>query len=348
MRISLCSVVVLTVLAAAPANAQSFNIHATASSLVPSSSYGAATGQAGFWTPVPDAPTMWSLKDLAGNTTAALARTEGSPGDSGCNVNGYGPDVHALFDSYVTADWYGTPTDTFVQGLLPGHYEATLYGAQCLTAGTIVYVTVNGGQFQVPVSGTYNGSFASMNLGRFSFDLTNSNSLTLRSHNTSASWCALQLTWFEFPTSYCTAKVNSLGCLPSIASTGVPSATATSGFIVTCSNVVNQKPGSIIYKVGGSAASLPFTGGTLCVGPTGIRRTITQSSGGSSLPAHDCSGGYVFDMNAFAQGALGGNPDPALLVPGSRVRVQWWGRDQGFAAPDNTLLSDGLEYDVRS
>jgi len=51
-------------------------------------------------------------------------------------------------------------------------------------------------------------------------------------------------------------------------------------------------------------------------------------------------------MNAFAAGAAGGNPLPGLGTPGQVVNCQWWGRDQGFPAPFNTMLSDRLEYTV--
>ncbi|HUR28261.1 MAG TPA: hypothetical protein VM509_08735, partial [Planctomycetota bacterium] len=146
------------------------------------------------------------------------------------------------------------------------------------------------------------------------------------------------------PVVYCTAKLNSLGCTPSISSVGVSSASASSGFSVRGSNVRNQKPGLLLYGTSGRAAS-PFSGGTLCVAAV-VRRGPGTSSGGNGSPANDCSGMYALDMNAFASGALGGNPLPALLVPGTVVDCQWWGRDQGFLAPNNVTLTNALEYSV--
>jgi glucose/arabinose dehydrogenase len=143
---------------------------------------------------------------------------------------------------------------------------------------------------------------------------------------------------------YCSGKFNSLGCLPTIASTGMPSASQGVGFVVTCSDVRNQKPGLLFYSVNGQA-STPFQGGTLCVNPP-VKRTPATNSGGSALPANDCTGIYSIDMNLFAVGGLGGTPLPALLVHGTVVDCQWWGRDPGFPAPNNTTLSNGLEYQV--
>jgi hypothetical protein len=139
---------------------------------------------------------------------------------------------------------------------------------------------------------------------------------------------------------YCTAKTNSLGCLPSIGASGWPSATAGSGFQVTGVDQLNNKAGFLFYGMNGAAA-LPFYGGTKCVNPP-IKRTLVQDSLGTPAPAADCSGIFAVDMNAFAVGALGGNPDPALSVPGTVVNCQWWSRD----AAGNTALSDGLEYAI--
>lgn len=145
---------------------------------------------------------------------------------------------------------------------------------------------------------------------------------------------------------YCTAKVNSLGCTPAISAVGVPSASNAWSFHVHAASVLNQTAGLFFYKVASSSVAIPFQGGTLCVGPTGIRRTPVVNSGGNPSPAHDCSGTYTLDMNAFAHGELGGNPDPALLAVGNIYRIQAWGRDQGFAPPNNTSLSNALQVPI--
>lgn len=141
---------------------------------------------------------------------------------------------------------------------------------------------------------------------------------------------------------YCTAKRTSLGCLPRIGFSGLPSASQPSGFVVHATEVLSNKPGLLLHGVSGRTA-LPFQAGLLCVQPT-VRRTPGVQSGGNG--PLDCSGRFSLDMNAFAQGALGGNPIPALRVPGTVVDCQWWGRDNGFPFPNNTQLSDALEFAV--
>jgi subtilase family protein len=143
---------------------------------------------------------------------------------------------------------------------------------------------------------------------------------------------------------YCVAKTNSLGCTPYIDSSGVASASSTSGFTVYGYNVRNNKSGILFYGTTGQN-SAPFQGGTLCVAAP-IKRTPSVNSGGSPNPANDCTGMYQIDMNAFAHGVLGGNPIAGLKVVGTTVNCQWWGRDPGFAAPNNTTLTDGLQYVV--
>ena len=143
------------------------------------------------------------------------------------------------------------------------------------------------------------------------------------------------------PAVYCTAKLTSNGCTPAIGATGSPSASAGSGFLVTGTNFINNKNCILFYGVSGRMADA-FQGGTLCVKPP-IKRTPSTNTLGNP-PPNDCSGAPSLDMNLFASGGLGGTPLPALSVSGTVVNCQWWGRDPGFTAPNNTQLSDGLEY----
>ncbi|MCC7013551.1 MAG: thrombospondin type 3 repeat-containing protein [Planctomycetes bacterium] len=116
--------------------------------------------------------------------------------------------------------------------------------------------------------------------------------------------------------SYCTGKVNSLGCTPVIGWSGAPSAAQTSGFMVTCSNTIADRSGQLFY--GYAASSAPFQGGYLCVKPP-FRRTYVQLSTGSNV---GCAGTYSFDFNVWMASGI----DP-LLVPGVNVFARWWMRD---------------------
>lgn len=148
----------------------------------------------------------------------------------------------------------------------------------------------------------------------------------------------------NMPVVHCVPKQNALGCLPQISSSGAPVASNFFGFVVQGQQFRNQKVGLLLYSVSGRAQT-PFQGGFLCMnGPT--RRTPAQNSGGSTPPTNDCTGTYAIDMCALAHGLYGSNPLAALLVPGTLVQGQWWARDPGFPAPNNSSLSAGLEYQV--
>ncbi|MCC7015408.1 MAG: hypothetical protein IT454_22810 [Planctomycetes bacterium] len=64
----------------------------------------------------------------------------------------------------------------------------------------------------------------------------------------------LQPVWGEI-LSYCTAGTSSTGCTPWMSSAGAPSATATSGFLVTCNAVEGQRIGYFYYGLSGRSAA---------------------------------------------------------------------------------------------
>ncbi len=146
------------------------------------------------------------------------------------------------------------------------------------------------------------------------------------------------------PLTYCSGKFTSNGCAPNMGTVGYSSATLGSGFFVRATECMNSKPGLLLYGANGQSSQV-FQGGVLCVNPP-IKRTPGSSSGGTAPPALDCTGVYSIDMNAFAVGALGGNPLPALLVPGTVINAQWWGRDPGFPAGQNSQLANGVQFQV--
>lgn len=140
------------------------------------------------------------------------------------------------------------------------------------------------------------------------------------------------------PTSYCTGKSNSQGCVPAIGWTGDPSLTSPDPFDVSATDVLNNKNGLFFFGLGGPA-NLPFFGGTLCALPP-LQRTGIQSSGGNP-PPDDCSGSYLFDFQALLQsGSVPG------LVAGQRVNGQFWYRDPGHPDGTGVGLSNGIEFDV--
>ncbi len=138
-------------------------------------------------------------------------------------------------------------------------------------------------------------------------------------------------------TTYCTAKLNSQFCAPTIGFNGGPSASNSTTFHITASQLINNKVGLLFYSHQSSAA--PFEGGVLCC-KLPITRTPLQSSGGSASGV-DCSGTYDFDFNAWIQSGL----DPNLGAS-SIVYAQYWSRDPQDFSGFTTSLTDALTFAV--
>ncbi|MBL8803156.1 MAG: hypothetical protein JNN27_14220 [Planctomycetes bacterium] len=137
------------------------------------------------------------------------------------------------------------------------------------------------------------------------------------------------------PLRYGTAKINSQGCAPRIGWSGSASASSAAPFLVTASNVLNNKLGLLFY--GFAPANQPFQGGTKLVADP-VRRTPVQSSGGNAAP-DDCSGTYSVDMNTLIQSGVDPN-----LVANADVFCQYWSRDP--ASPSPTGLTDALRFSI--
>lgn len=131
---------------------------------------------------------------------------------------------------------------------------------------------------------------------------------------------------------YCTGKVNSLGCTPAVSISGNASLGA-STLVVDATQVINNKSGLLFWGLAPAVA--PFQGGTLCVQPPTLR-TPAQLSGGSPNGA-DCTGAFTF---AFTSSYL----VSAGLAVDDVVYCQFWSRDP--ASPSTTSLSNAAQFRV--
>ncbi len=339
-----CAVVAFALLLTANADAQNINVDFSSYNPQPSNALGAGAAQSGTWNHMIGG-TSGPLVDTAGATVATVITASTAAGWSfGSNNPITVGDDELLLDGGHD----GSVTLT-ISALQNGVYDVYSY-AWAPDAPTI-YVT------SVDVPGSINPI---QNVGGFDFTGVYLQGQQYAKHRITVTGGSLTIAFLEvasfatenglqldyltaLPTLYCTAKTNSLGCVPMIGFAGVSSATAGSGFTLSTLTVINHEPGLYLYSNAGQAA-LPFQGGLRCVNVR-LRRAIPLNSGGNSAP-NDCSGAYVLDFNAFAVGALGGTPAAYLTVPGTVVDVQCWGHDPGFPAPNNTTLSNALEFTV--
>ena len=139
-------------------------------------------------------------------------------------------------------------------------------------------------------------------------------------------------------TSYCTAGTSASGCQALLQATGVPSASATSGFLVTSAAAEGQKAGLFFWGVNGATASPVGTSSSLrCVkGPLSRGGLIT--SGGT---AGACDGTFAYDLNRRWTSQPSQNPGA-----GAEVRVQLWYRDPLSTSNQVTAYSDALAFTV--
>ncbi len=137
------------------------------------------------------------------------------------------------------------------------------------------------------------------------------------------------------PYTYCTAKTNSLNCIPFLSWSG----TATAGsipqpFFCLGNDVRPAQFGFLLY--GFKKANLNFHGGKLCVkGPVRVLPPKTPKA----VP-WGCTGAQ-FSKN-FNK-TIAAKSDP-LLTAGQRVFVQYYQRDPGNPLGFNDSLTDGMSF----
>jgi hypothetical protein len=129
------------------------------------------------------------------------------------------------------------------------------------------------------------------------------------------------------PTTYCTAKTSSLGCVPAIEAVGFPSLSGGS-FQVRATQLHGGVPGIMIWSHG--QASIPFQNGTMC-----LAAPITRTDGQSTSAGPSCTGtlGFIFGP-AYQQ--------TQSFAAGQNMFAQFWTRDVGD--PFGSSLSNALAF----
>jgi hypothetical protein len=336
MRIAIPTLALLCSSAIALAPAQSFNVDVGSVTAVPGASYGAAASQPGLWNQMPDGFGT-ALVGLGGAATGASVSALGANFAFWANNAGTSGDDELLLDDACD----GARIYTFT-GLAPGSYTLYTYAwaPDSSSYKTLVSVQGSSSPDQI-VGGAWPGghqlgvTYALHDVSAPAGDIV----VTVTASSGFATLNGFQLVdaggTCPVAQTYCTAKPDSLGCASILSASGVPSASAGSGYTIQYAPVPGGNVGLFVYSTNGPLAvplQVPF--GWLCVA-TPFFRTPGTTSGGSP---GTCSGAFAIDFNAFfaAQTA-----DPSL-VAGASVDLQCWFRDP--PNPGGANLSNALHF----
>ena len=136
--------------------------------------------------------------------------------------------------------------------------------------------------------------------------------------------------------SYCVAGSSATGCAGTLSSSGTPSASKSSNFMVTAAGLDGATRALVLFGTSGRARH-PFghNGSRLCLRRPLLRSTPLLTSGA----AGSCDGALTLDLNDF-WGVVNPAANPG---PGARVQIQAVFRDPVAGGP---VLTDALEVTV--
>ena len=147
--------------------------------------------------------------------------------------------------------------------------------------------------------------------------------------------------WISDWVAYCTAGTSASGCQATLFGCGDASASASSGFALTASNVEAKKDGVFYFGTNGRQANPWGNGSSLqCVVPPVVR---TGTLTGKGLLG-TCDGFFSLDLNSlWCPTCPQSQKNPGA---GAVVQAQLWYRDPASASNQTTSLSDAIEFPV--
>ena len=151
---------------------------------------------------------------------------------------------------------------------------------------------------------------------------------------------------YEFKTwpqaeAYCTAGTSTSGCQAVLGTIGGPSASASSGYTVTASEVEGQKDGLFYFGVNGRQAQPWGPGSSFqCVIPPVSRTGLLTGTG----TVNTCEGAFALDLNAYwCPSCPAPQKNPGV---GAVVQAQLWYRDPFSTSTQTTSLSNAIEFQL--
>jgi Tol biopolymer transport system component len=140
-------------------------------------------------------------------------------------------------------------------------------------------------------------------------------------------------------TPYCTAGTSFNGCQATLSSTGIPSPTSPSGFVVTATGMDGNRSALFFYGISGTVAFPWGTSGSVICVKSPLQRTDVQTSTGT---IGSCNGSLALDWNTYRSTHPSAIGSPFAVA--TRVDLQAWYRDP--ASTKGTQLSDALDFVV--
>ena len=303
---------------------------------VPTASYGAASGMAGTW-------------NMVGIGVTALVAPFGAASSVSVNVvasseQGFGGGISTeaqllLSDNIVALS--GTGWSASFSGLLDGPYQVFLYASSNanVTTGSMLV----GGVSVASIVGDLGGTLIEGTSWVQVPVVVNGGSLAISgisSTGTQISGLAgIQLVPLAPTVTYCTSGFSAIGCQALICSTGIASATASSGFTLEATGVEGAKDGLFFFGTNGRQANSWGNGTSFqCVVPPVKRAGLLTGTGTPGA----CDGFFSQDLNARWTAKPAQNPGA-----GAVVQAQLWYRDPFNTSNQTTSFSNAIEFVVR-
>jgi hypothetical protein len=218
--------------------------------------------------------------------------------------------------------------------LAPGQYWLDVTAGGTLTSGPWAPPKTKAGQ--VPPTGDPWNGVQSISGGAFAQVFDTGNPLGSINEPVDFLWQVEGANGCCDPSTFCTSKTSSLGCVPVLTSnSAVASKSGAPAMTLAATPVPGGSglPGILIYSKTPPVVPIPTSFGLLCLGGFARAGAFPAAPGGT--PGL-CDGAYSWNLATIAAGT------PTIAV-GNVLRIQAWYRDSGFPPPGNANFTHGID-----